>query len=497
MTKKDKKYDEYKRKLIGGRIYVPYNLGFAGSALMENAIIDYYDNYNDHISEVLEQEEISEEDVLDILKNKLAAANEVAYSAVDSNDSMMADSERNKLEKNINEFRVAIALRKNPTIATHFGDDLDNRSSIYALEKWAREKGIIEEDAKINVERVPAGKVKEGIVNVDTGGHKGSNYEAETIVIDGNPEKGIKSAIQEISENFEDIQIPKQIIECADALPTKISIFDTRSGMSLQKFTDIETVFKMAEEEILTQELTNEQLEKYGLVEAQKEQQKMVDDAKAELEKYTQELSNGEKIVVAPKFIKAGSLVAYESGINYYASVDKHKSGEGTTMAINAKPGHTLPENIKEYGNKIVEQLKNEDGSSGAFLHPNGSMFVVGGPKNPDVKLNKTQEEVMNEISQLFKEYSDKEMEKQEKEEVPPMPEIDESTLDKDVKINEFGEIERSNIYDKLIKSRDEKERKEETLAHGKKNLEESRNLMEKVKEEKEKSEKKKNVEDI
>ena len=106
MTKKDKKYDEYKRKLIEGRIYVPYNLGFAGSALMENAIIDYYDNYNDHISEVLEQEEISEEDVLDILKNKLAAANEVAYSALDSNDSMRADSERKQLEKNINEFLV-------------------------------------------------------------------------------------------------------------------------------------------------------------------------------------------------------------------------------------------------------------------------------------------------------------------------------------------------------------------------------------------------------
>ena len=481
MTEKDKKYNDYKRKLIGGRIYVPYDLGFAGSSMRENSVIDYYDNYNDHISEVLEQEDILEADVIDILKNKLAAANEVAYSALDSNDSMRADSERKQLEKNINEFRVAIALRKNPTIATHFGDDLDNRSSIHALEKWSRENGIIEENEKLNVERVPAGKVKEGIVNVDTGGHKGSNYEEETIVIDGNPEKGIKSAIQEISENFEDVQIPKQIIECADALPTKISIFDTRSGMSLQKFADIETVFKMAEEGLLTQELTDEQLEKYGLVEAQKEQQKMVDDAKAEVEKYTQKLANGEKIVIAPKFIKAGSLVAYESGVNYYASVDKHKSGEGVTMAINAKEGHMLPENIKEYGHEIVEQLKNEDGSSGAFLHPNGSMFVVGGPKNPDVKLDKTQEEVIDEISQLFKEYSDKEVESQEKEEVPPMPEIDENALDENVKINEFGEIERSNIYNKLIKNRDEKERKEETLNKGKENLDNSRKLINEV----------------
>ena len=182
--------------------------------------------------------------------------------------------------------------------------------------------------------------------------------------------------------------------------------------MSLQKFASIEKVFEMAEDKALTKVLTDEELEKYGLVEAQKEQQKIVDDAKEKIEKYTKVLSNGEKIVVSPEFIKAGSLVAYETGINYYASIDKHKSGEGVTMAINVKPGNKLPDNIKEYGNGIVKQLENEDGTSGAFVHPNGSMFVVGGPKNPDVKLNMTQEEAMSEITQLFVEYSDKSVDK-------------------------------------------------------------------------------------
>ena len=296
------------------------------------------------------------------------------------------------------------------------------------------------------------------------------------------------------------MEIPEQILECADALPTKISVFDTRSGMSLQKFADIETVFKMAEDGLLTRELTDEELEKFGLTEAQKQQQQIVDDAKEKVEKYSQILSNGEKIVVSPEFIKAGSLVAYESGINYYASVDKHKSGEGVTMAINAKEGHKLPDNIKEYGKEIVEELKNEDGTSGAFLHPNGSMFVVGGPKNPDVKLNKTQDEAMNEISSLFNEYSDKMMEKEENETPPPMPEFDENSLGDNVKINEFGEIERkvsNDAYDKLLKSREEKEEKEALLEKGKNNLEESRNLMKKVKEEKSKNDKKKNMEDI
>ena len=169
-------------------------------------------------------------------------------------------------------------------------------------------------------------------------------------------------------------------------------------------------------------------------------------------------------------------------------------------MAINAKEGHKLPDNIKEYGKEIVEELKNEDGTRGAFLHPNGSMFVVGGPKNPDVKLNKTQDEAMNEISSLFNEYSDKMMEKEENETPPPMPEFDENSLGDNVKINEFGEIERkvsNDAYDKLLKSREEKEEKEALLEKGKNNLEESRNLMKKVKEEKSKNDKKKNMEDI
>ena len=80
------------------------------------------------------------------------------------------------------------------------------------------------------------------------------------------------------------------------------------------------------------------------------------------------------------------------------------------------------------------------------------------------------------------------------------MPEFDENSLGDNVKINEFGEIERkvsNDAYDKLLKSREEKEEKEALLEKGKNNLEESRNLMKKVKEEKSKNDKKKNMEDI
>ena len=62
-------------------------------------------------------------------------------------------------------------LEETKTVVTHFGDDLDNKSAIYAIEKWAKEHGILKEDESLQVDRVPAGKIKEGMLNVDTGGH--------------------------------------------------------------------------------------------------------------------------------------------------------------------------------------------------------------------------------------------------------------------------------------------------------------------------------------
>ena len=199
-------------------------------------------------------------------------------------------------KKNLNENFIK-KLKDTKTVVTHFGDDLDNRASIHVLEKWAKENGILQKDDTITVERVPAGKVKEGFINLDTGGHTGCREDENTIVIDGNPKEGIKSAIQALAERLK-VEVPNQILEIADAMPTKISPFDTRSGLSLQKFTSIENVFEMAKEELLDKELTDEQLERYGLVEAQKSQQKTIDEAVEKIKKYTKELSNGESVVI-------------------------------------------------------------------------------------------------------------------------------------------------------------------------------------------------------
>lgn len=346
------------------------------------------------------------------------------------------------MEKNnvINNDELIKKLKETKTVVTHYGDDLDNRSSIYALEKWAKENGVLKDEDTITVERVPAGKVKEELINLDTGGHTGCKEYDGTIVIDGNPKEGVKSAIQALSERL-NLDVPEQILEIADAMPTRISPFDTRSGLSLQKYTEIQNVFEMAKEGLLDKQLTDEQLEKYGLVDAQRAQQKIVDDAVEKINKYTRELANGEKVVISPEFIKAGSIVAYEMGINYFASVDDHKSGQGVTFAINSKPGKILPENVREFGKRLVEKYKNVDGTSGVFVHPNNSMVVAGGPKNPDFKVEMSKDQMIDNIDNLFKEYAREDLKKQIETEQNITEELLKENGDLDKKLDEAKDL--------------------------------------------------------
>lgn len=288
-------------------------------------------------------------------------------------------------------------------VVTHFGDDLDNKSAVYALEKYALENGILKEGEHLTVERVPAGQIKEGMLNVDTGGHKGSRFDEDTLVIDGNPAEGIKSASAELANLG--IYVPEQIVELADTIPNKVSPLESRTALSLIRSANGEQIFEIAEAGLLDKALTDEQLEKYGLVEAQKNQQAIIDNAVEKVNKYMVELENGEKVVIAPEQILAGAQIAYELGANYYGSVQAHKSGKGSTFAVTSKPGIKLPEQIKEFGQDLVEQYKEEDGTSGVFLNPNGQMLVAGGFKNPDFSVEYAPEELIEELKKKFKDY--------------------------------------------------------------------------------------------
>lgn len=306
----------------------------------------------------------------------------------------------------INENLIRQKLEETKTVVTHFGDDLDNKSSIYALEKWAKEQGILYEDESLQVDRVPAGQIKEGMLNIDTGGHKGNRKEEnDTLIIDGDPENGVKSAAESLSNSG--IYVPEQIVELADTMPNKVSALDSRSGLALIRYLTGEQTFKLAEAKLLDKSLTDEQIKEFGLEEAHEKQQAIIDNAVEKIEKYTKELPNGEKIVLAPEQILAGSAIAYEMGIPYYASASNHldqdKNVDGVTFAITSKPGVQLPEEILEYGKELEEQYRIDENTSGVFVNPNGQMIVAGGFKNPIFKIpGETIEGMLEKIEDKF-----------------------------------------------------------------------------------------------
>ena len=111
---------------------------------------------------------------------------------------------------------------------------------------------------------------------------------------------------------------------------------------------------------------------------------------------------------MAPEQILGGAPIAYELGANYYASVEQHKSGNGSTFAVTSKPGIKLPDEIQELGKKLVERYKNPDGTSGVFLNPNGQMLVAGGPKNPNFSVENNSNEIISKLTELFTIYAER-----------------------------------------------------------------------------------------
>ncbi len=307
-------------------------------------------------------------------------------------------------------------IKKTGAIVTHYGDDLDNKSAIEAVRRWAEDNDYIKIGHPLEVIRVPAGQIKNGMLNVDTGGHNGSftkstypNYDwigyADTVIIDGDTEHGVKSACEALSRLG--IYVPQQIVELADIKVNKVSSLDSRSGLALVRYLNGDQIFKLAEAGLVDKSLTDEQLEEYGLTDAHKKQQEIIDNAVANIERYTCELPNGEKMVLSPVQILAGSSIAYEKGINYYVSTSQHydKDGipDGVTFAITCKPGMKLPEEVLQFGRELAEKYRTAPNVSDVFVHPNNQMIVAGGFKNPDFKIaGESTYGILNKILERF-----------------------------------------------------------------------------------------------
>ena len=162
-------------------------------------------------------------------------------------------------------------LEKYIKIYTHTGDDLDNKSSVYAVSLWAKEMGIIEEIAELVVEIVKPGSVKAQGINLDTKGHKGNSFEED------------------------------------------------------------------------------------------------------------------------PESILGGSQIAYYLGCDYFVSVEGKEEGK-CTFAMTAKHGNQLPKSVQCLGERLIEQYKRKDASSGVFLNSKKDMLIACGFKNPTFRVDTSAE---------------------------------------------------------------------------------------------------------
>lgn len=284
---------------------------------------------------------------------------------------------QNNAQNNLVVAHAIASLRRDATVVTHYGDDLDNRASIHAL---ALSAGLSPDE--VEVVRVPAGTVKAGMVNVDTGGHAGPDFRDDgTIVIDGGD--GYRSAIAVLADAG--LAVPAQIVELADAGADRdVDILDARSGLALLRYVDTTTLFRLAKAELLDRTLTDEQLVEYGLVEAAAKQAGVVLAA-------AQAVASGlvqagpPALVIVDCFVPAGSQVAYRlyGRPTIYASIAPHREGDGVTFSV-VTNADELPEKLVD-GLLAFEDRTAGEGS--IFRHPNGQMVVAGGPKVPDFRV--------------------------------------------------------------------------------------------------------------
>lgn len=278
-------------------------------------------------------------------------------------------------------------INETSSVVTHIGDDLDNKCSIHSIQR--------ELEKPLDVQRVPAGTIKEGYVNIDTGGHKGNDYipETDTYVIDGDPANGVHSACLSLSKIG--FYIPEQILQFADNPTNVVSALDARRSLALARHLNGEQTFRLAEEGLLDKSLNDEQLERYGLTEAYKEQQKTIDYAFEKIWQYQID----PKTIVTRELVLGIGPVAYELGIETIVAISPHKSGEGYTFAFLAKRGMELPEELIEVGKRYqAEYGKN------VYINPEQSMVVAGGPKNPDFYIPGKVDDIADKITSILKE---------------------------------------------------------------------------------------------
>ena len=173
-----------------------------------------------------------------------------------------------ELEINYYSFRIIKdmieSIIKTKTIVINEENDLDNKVSLYALEKWLRDIGTISEHEILTIEKVPKGTIKKGYLNINTGKESGNivDKESETVLIDKNIKIGINSICQAL--DLLGVPIPEQILEVIQ----ENKKHENEVPMSYIEYLSGEQIFKLAELKLMEESLTIDELKKYGLYEA-------------------------------------------------------------------------------------------------------------------------------------------------------------------------------------------------------------------------------------
>ena len=279
-------------------------------------------------------------------------------------------------------------------VATHFGDDLDNKMSLYYL----KENGYIPEDYQ--VKRTPAGQPVSGMLNVDVGNPdctepitkkyaEGDSTKLDYIAIDHHFNKR-ENTLQVLKEDLGIEDIPNQLLEITDKPQEKSSFIGShKSPIGLARNLEPEQIHDLARNNKLTEELTKKEMEEYGIEEASQEQKKTEESAVTKVK----EGKISDKVTHVKEFVPCGSIAAYEKGFDVYTSSQEHKSGEGITFGITAKPGTKLPRELQDYGKSLQEQYGN-----GVFVKEN--MIIAGGPKNPDFSVPIKHEDIAKKLKE-------------------------------------------------------------------------------------------------
>ncbi len=238
-------------------------------------------------------------------------------------------------------------------VYTHFGDDFDN---VFAMEALKRA------GAEFEVKRCPAGKAPDGAIWIDV---CGLNPDTALLVVDHHNGEA-KNTLEVLSAiGFE---IPSQAIAVADT-EGKANATDYRSCLSLLRYVTPEQAWKIAEDELLLESLSDKQIETYGLVEARDKQKFIVETAIAKIREYAM----NDRVVIATENVLGGSFIAYELGYKIFAVTTPHEKG-GVTFAINS---------LEKLNGEVIEFVR----SYRAFVPPHEKMVVLGGFKDPESRV--------------------------------------------------------------------------------------------------------------